>query len=406
MFQEWPMNKQKKVGPGNRLGYAVSWPNSPVNSLSMIGLGTKGHTLSETGISGSTGSSCGSTEGFLNTTTNVNSASNYTTSSLDEYMPIEHSLLGSYVPHQDIPVKDNTLNRELMSSPLFLPHHLQNVLTHQPSQPLVQSQISSPAERAFQFPNSSVPNVDAHEPRASRDVGVLSPKLHQSHTLSHEARVVGALTQQHPQQQQQYCDLNAGRMPMQHDYVSVSYTNIAQNTHGWPPPLTSQSLSSPVQSVLRSFNQSYEPPQTATSIYQDAANAEGGIPPASGPHHQQVAPLHMHQNYTAAPLLAQQQLLSRSFPTVASLVDTQHRVAQSQQTMMGGDRQNVYLQCSETSIPAAVRHEQPPTAGATGRDGFAAAAAAASSPAAMRLTAAHEEMSIPAHLDFHLDNFL
>ena len=249
MFPEWPTNKQKKVWLGNRLGYAPSWPSSHVNSLSVFGSGTKGHPLSETGISGSTGSPYGSTGGFLNTATNVNSASNYNTSSLAEYIPTENSLPRSYVPHQDIPVK----------------------------------------------------------------------------------------------------------------------------------------------------------------VYQDAAHAEGGIPPASRPQHNQVTPSHMHQNYNTVPLLAQQELLSRSFPAVASSVDTQHRVAQSRQTIMGGDRQNVYLQCSETSIPAAVRHEQPPTAGATGRDGLAAAA---SSPqqrrtsAALRHPAGHEEMSIPAHLDFHLDDFL
>ena len=342
MVQEWPMNKQKKVGLGNQLGYASSWPSSHANSLSVFDSGTKGHLLSETGISGSTGSPYGSTGGFLNTATNVNSASNYNTSSLAEYIPTENSLPGSYVPHQDIPVKDNTLNRKLMSPRLFLPDHFQNVLTHEPSQPLVRSHIPSPAERAFQFPNSSFPNVDAHEPRASRDVGVLSPRPHQSHTLSHEAWGPGDYTQQHPQQQQQYCDVNAGRMPVQPDYVSVSDTNIAQNTHGWPPSLPSQSLSSPVQNRIGSFSQPHEPPQTATSMYLDAAHAEGGIPPASRLQHHQVTPSHMHQNYNTVPLLAQQQLLPRSIPAIASPVDTQHGVAQSHQTMMGGDRQNVY----------------------------------------------------------------
>ena len=299
MFQKWPMNQQKKVAHGKRLSCCFSWPSSPANSLSVTGFGTKGNLLSETGISGSTLSSCGSTGGFLNTTTNVNSASNYNTSSLAEYMPIEHSLPGSYVPHQDIPVKDKTLNRELMSSRSFLPHHFQNVLTHQPSQPLVQSQISSPAERVFQFPNSSAPNVDAHEPRASRDVGILSPKPHESHTLGDEACVPEVLTRQHLQQRKQYCNLNAGREPAQLDDLSVSDTNIAQNPHGWQPSSTSQYQSNPVQSRIISFSQSYEPPQTATSMYQDAAHAEGGIPPACRPQYHQVTPSHMHQNYTA-----------------------------------------------------------------------------------------------------------
>ena len=411
MFQKWPLNKQEKVGPAEGSGPAVSWPNTSDNLTGVVDSGAEGDFLSETGTSGSTWSSYGSTGGFLSPAPNINSAPNYPTSALADDVPTEHSVPGNCVLNQDIPAKDRIFTNELMPSQLSVPNHAQNILTHQPSQSLVPSQTSLPTECAFQFPHSSVSHANVHEHRASHCVGNLPPTPHEAHTPGLEAWVVEAMQQQHLQQQQLYGKLNAGREPAQLEFIDDHYfseKNIAQNPHGWSPSLLSQQLSPPVQNGARSFAQSHDPSQTATSMYQDAVNAERGMPPASQPQYHQVTASQVYQNHNTVaqgqvPPPPRGQVWSRSFPAVASPIGTQQCVAQSQQAMMNSDRHS-----------GAVAHHYHPQHGINNLQQPVQQAGLASQHAHLNKAVLQQhcatlpdlsQMSLREGLDFHFDHF-